>query len=206
MARRAIPTQQQLRNLEYRAGRGDAAAEAELRTLARTIAKRANQRMVELEKAGYETAALNRAQYWLNEIRGRNRYRENVKTLDMDTLMDELEKSTQFLRWQTSTVAGENLRRKHILEALAGKGIHPENEKLFLDFLDSEIWTEFKKFKGTDLQVEAAELLETQEDYDNLKKLYNDYEEHRLTRVQFEQAMSRLHEMRKDEGEESDET
>ena len=55
-------------------------------------------------------------------------------------------------------------------------------------------------------QVEAAVKLETQEDYDNLKKLYNDYEEHRLTRVQFEQAMIRLHEMRKDEEEESDET
>lgn len=197
MARRAIPTQQQLRNLEYRAGRGDAAAEAELRSLARTMAKRANQRMVELEKAGYETAALNRAQYWLNEIRGRNRYRENVKTLDMDILMDELEKSTQFLRWQTSTVAGETRRRKKILSALKGKGIEIKNEKIFLEFLDSDIWNEFKKYIGTDLQRIAGEVLETQEDLDNLKQMFNRYQEGRIGAVEFIRKMEDIQSQRK---------
>lgn len=199
MARRAIPTQQQLRNLEYRAGRGDAAAEAELRSLARSMAKRANQRMVELEKAGYETAALNRAQYWLNEIRGRNRYRENVKTLDMDILMDELEKSSQFLRWQTSTVAGENRRRKKILAALEDKGIEIKNEKIFLEFLDSDIWNEFKKYIGTDLQRIAGEVLETQEDLDNLKQMFKRYQEGRIGAVEFIRQMENIQSMRKEE-------
>lgn len=199
MARRAIPTQQQLRNLEYRAGRGDAAAEAELRSLARSMAKRANQRMVELEKAGYETAALNRAQYWLNEIRGRNRYRENVKTLDMDILMDELEKSSQFLRWQTSTVAGENRRRKKILDALKDNGIEVKNEKIFLEFLDSDIWNEFKKYIGTDLQRIAGEVLETQEDLDNLKQMFKRYQEGRIGAVEFIRQMENIQSMRKEE-------
>lgn len=199
MARRAIPTQQQLRNLEYRAGRGDAAAEAELRSLARSMAKRANQRMVELEKAGYETAALNRAQYWLNEIRGRNRYRENVKTLDMNILMDELEKSSQFLRWQTSTVAGENRRRKKILAALEDKGIEIKNEKIFLEFLDSDMWNEFKKYIGTDLQRIAGEVLETQEDLDNLKQMFKRYQEGRIGAVEFIRQMENIQSMRKEE-------
>lgn len=199
MARRAIPTQQQLRNLEYRAGRGDAAAEAELRALARTMAKRANQRMVELEKAGYETAALNRAQYWLNEIRGRNRYREHVKTMPLDTLMDELEKSTQFLRWQTSTVGGENKRRKKILDALKDKGIEVKNEKIFLEFLDSDIWNEFKKYIGTDLQRIAGEVLETQEDLDNLKQMFKRYQEDRIGAVEFIRQMENIQSMRKEE-------
>lgn len=199
MARRAIPTQQQLRNLEYRAGRGDAAAEAELRSLARSMAKRANQRMVELEKAGYETAALNRSQYWLNEIRGRNRYRENVKTLDMDILMDELEKSSQFLRWQTSTVAGENRRRKKILAALEDKGIEIKNEKIFLEFLDSDMWNEFKKYIGTDLQRIAGEVLETQEDLDNLKQMFKRYQEGRIGAVEFIRQMENIQSMRKEE-------
>lgn len=199
MARRAIPTQQQLRNLEYRAGRGDAAAEAELRALARTMAKRANQRMVELEKAGYETAALNRAQYWLNEIRGRNRYREHVKTMPLDTLMDELEKSTQFLRWQTSTVGGENKRRKKILDALKDKGIEVKNEKIFLEFLDSDIWNEFKKYIGTDLQRIAGEVLETQEDLDNLKQMFKRYQEGRIGAVEFIRQMENIQSMRKEE-------
>lgn len=199
MARRAIPTQQQLRNLEYRAGRGDAAAEAELRALARTMAKRANQRMVELEKAGYETAALNRAQYWLNEIRGRNRYREHVKTMPLDTLMDELEKSTQFLRWQTSTVGGENKRRKKILDALKDKGIEVKNEKIFLEFLDSDIWNEFKKYIGTDLQRIAGEILETQEDLDNLKQMFKRYQEGRIGAVEFIRQMENIQSMRKEE-------
>lgn len=199
MARRAIPTQQQLRNLEYRAGRGDAAAEAELRSLARSMAKRANQRMVELEKAGYETAALNRAQYWLNEIRGRNRYRENVKTLDMDILMDELEKSSQFLRWQTSTVAGENRRRKKILAALKDKGIEIKNEKIFLEFLESDMWNEFKKYIGTDLQRIAGEVLETQEDLDNLKQMFKRYQEGRIGAVEFIRQMENIQSMRKEE-------
>lgn len=199
MARRAIPTQQQLRNLEYRAGRGDAAAEAELRALARTMAKRANQRMVELEKAGYETAALNRAQYWINEIRGRNRYREHVKTMPLDTLMDELEKSTQFLRWQTSTVGGENKRRKKILDALKDKGIEVKNEKIFLEFLDSDIWNEFKKYIGTDLQRIAGEVLETQEDLDNLKQMFKRYQEGRIGAVEFIRQMENIQSMRKEE-------
>lgn len=199
MARRAIPTQQQLRNLEYRAGRGDAAAEAELRALARTMAKRANQRMVELEKAGYETAALNRAQYWLNEIRGRNRYREHVKMMPLDTLMDELEKSTQFLRWQTSTVGGENKRRKKILDALKDKGIEVKNEKLFLEFLDSDIWNEFKKYIGTDLQRIAGEVIETQEDLDNLKQMFKRYQEGRIGAVEFIRQMENIQSMRKEE-------
>lgn len=199
MARRAIPTQQQLRNLEYRAGRGDAAAEAELRALARTMAKRANQRMVELEKAGYETAALNRAQYWLNEIRGRNRYREHVKTMPLDTLMDELEKSTQFLRWQTSTVAGENRRRKKILAALEDKGIEIKNEKIFLEFLDSDMWNEFKKYIGTDLQRIAGEVLETQEDLDNLQQMFKRYQEGRIGAVEFIRQMENIQSMRKEE-------
>lgn len=199
MARRAIPTQQQLRNLEYRAGRGDAAAEAELRALARTMAKRANQRMVELEKAGYETAALNRAQYWLNEIRGRNRYREHVKTMPLDTLMDELEKSTQFLRWQTSTVGGENKRRKKILDALKDKGIEVKNGKIFLEFLDSDIWNEFKKYIGTDLQRIAGEVLETQEDLDNLKQMFKRYQEGRIGAVEFIRQMENIQSMRKEE-------
>lgn len=199
MARRAIPTQQQLRNLEYRAGRGDAAAEAELRALARTMAKRANQRIVELEKAGYETAALNRAQYWLNEIRGRNRYREHVKTMPLDTLMDELEKSTQFLRWQTSTVGGENKRRKKILDALKDKGIEVKNEKIFLEFLDSDIWNEFKKYIGTDLQRIAGEVLETQEDLDNLKQMFKRYQEGRIGAVEFIRQMENIQSMRKEE-------
>lgn len=199
MARRAIPTQQQLRNLEYRAGRGDAAAEAELRDLARTMAKRANQRMVELEKAGYETAALNRAQYWLNEIRGRNRYREHVKTMPLDTLMDELEKSTQFLRWQTSTVGGENKRREKILDALKDKGIELKNEKIFLEFLDSDIWNEFKKYIGTDLQRIAGEVLETQEDLDNLKQMFKRYQEGRIGAVEFIRQMENIQSMRKEE-------
>lgn len=199
MARRAIPTQQQLRNLEYRAGRGDAAAEAELRALARTMAKRANQRMVELEKAGYETAALNRAQYWLNEIRGRNRYREHVKTMPLDTLMDELEKSTQFLRWQTSTVGGENKRRKKILDALKDKGIEVKNEKIFLEFLDSDIWNEFKKYIGTDLQRIAGEVLETQEDLDNLKQMFKRYQEGRIGAVEFIRQIENIQSMRKEE-------
>lgn len=199
MARRAIPTQQQLRNLEYRAGRGDAAAEVELRALARTMAKRANQRMVELEKAGYETAALNRAQYWLNEIRGRNRYREHVKTMPLDTLMDELEKSTQFLRWQTSTVGGENKRRKKILDALKDKGIEVKNEKIFLEFLDSDIWNEFKKYIGTDLQLIAGDVLETQEDLDNLKQMFKRYQEGRIGAVEFIRQMENIQSMRKEE-------
>lgn len=199
MARRAIPTQQQLRNLEYRADRGDAAAEAELRALARTMAKRANQRMVELEKAGYKTAALNRAQYWLNEIRGRNRYREHVKTMPLDTLMDELEKSTQFLRWQTSTVGGENKRRKKILDALKDKGIEVKNEKIFLEFLDSDIWNEFKKYIGTDLQRIAGEVIETQEDLDNLKQMFKRYQEGRIGAVEFIRQMENIQSMRKEE-------
>lgn len=155
--------------------------------------------MVELEKAGYETAALNRAQYWLNEIRGRNRYREHVKTMPLDTLMDELEKSTQFLRWQTSTVGGENKRRKKILDALKDNGIEVKNEKIFLEFLDSDIWNEFKKYIGTDLQRIAGEVLETQEDLDNLKQMFKRYQEGRIGAVEFIRQMENIQSMRKEE-------
>lgn len=187
MARAKIPTIQEINNLY---NRGDIEA---LRDLNEKLAKRANQRMKELEKRGLETAAYNRAQGYIQEYKelGNGKNFSRRKGLDIDELLQNVKEESNFLRSQTSTVSGEAKRRDQIFNTLTkkdknGKSIIPEvspedvdsYKKKFLDFLDTDVWNEIKKSLYADTNItmdEAGEAIKAGASVEDLEKAFSDY-------------------------------
>lgn len=188
MARAKIPTIQEINNLY---ARGDIVA---LRSLNETLAKRANQRMKEFEKRGLETAAYNRAKGFIQEYEelGNGINFSRRKSLDIDDLVLNITEEAKFLRSQTSTVSGEMKRREKIFDTLTkkdknGKSIIPLPEeagevesykKKFLDFLDSDVWSEIKKSLYADTNItmdEAGEAIAAGASVDDLVSAFNDF-------------------------------
>lgn len=158
--RKAVPTTEYLKSL-YEAGNIE-----ELQRQNEIMAKRANTRMRELEKAGLDsTAALKRAKHYLGDTdyTSANRFSRSKK-LSLDDLYEQTVQEGKFLRAQTSTAAGELKRREEIWSSLTSQRIDEATgdikepvislagiddvdayKEKFLDFLDSGAWEEFKK-------------------------------------------------------------
>ena len=187
MARAKIPTIQEINNLY---NRGDIEA---LRDLNEKLAKRANQRMKELEKRGLETASYNRAQGYIQEYKelGNGRNFSRRKSLDIDELLQNVKEESNFLRSQTSTISGEMKRREKIFNTLTkkdenGKSIIPvvspeetdSYKKKFLDFLDTDVWDEIKKSLYSDTNItmdEAGEAIKAGADIKDLQSAFTEF-------------------------------
>lgn len=188
MAKAKIPTIQEIDNL-YRSGDVDA-----LRALNEKLAKRANQRMKELEKRGFETAAYTRAKGYIQEYKelGNGVNFSRRKSLDIDDLVQNIKEESNFLRSKTSTASGELDRREKIFDTLtkkdkSGKSIIPsvsevdnrdQYKRKFLDFLDSDVWSEIKKSLYADTNItmdEAGEAIASGASIADLEKAFNDY-------------------------------
>lgn len=187
-AKTKIPTIQEINNL-YQQGDIDS-----LRKINETLAKRANQRIKEFEDRGLETAAYNRAKGFIQEYSemGNGRNFSRRKSLDIDDLMLNIKEESKFLRSQTSTVSGEMKRREKIFNTLTKKDKNghsviplpeePEErnsyKKKFLDFLDSDVWSEIKKSLYADTNItmdEAGEAIAAGASVDDLVEAFNDY-------------------------------
>lgn len=187
MKRGAIPTIQEIESLY---NKGDVEA---LRKINETLAKRANQRIKEFEDRGMETAAYNRAKGYIQEYKelGNGENFSRRKSLDIDDLVQNIKEESKFLRSQTSTVSGEMKRREKIFNTLTkkdenGKAIInvPDEQdidtykKKFLDFLDTDVWSEIKKSLYADTNItmdEAGEAIAAGASVDDLVTAYNDF-------------------------------
>ena len=161
-----IPTIQEIRKLAERADAGDASALSELGQLNNRLAKRANERMRDIERKGMQgTAAYNRAKYWMQEeadFAGNDYFSQATtllspkeaaknplsKKLTVEDATNNLEAITDFLRSQTSTSAGEMKRRTNIGDKLVDAGFFddvmndPEN-KYSIDELKDKLMQMF---------------------------------------------------------------
>ena len=191
MARKgSIPTTQELEQIYNRAMSGDASAEKELGDLNNRIAKRANERMRDIERKGLEgTAAYNRAKYFIQEQEfGPGEYFSQSRKLDLDDMMLNIENASTYLRSQTSTAAGEMKRRSDIIDKLSDRGYIdlPDDsgdvegfKKKFLDFLDSNAWADIKKHMyatGSGMLGEAAEAIQNGANVNDLLRSFKDYQ------------------------------
>lgn len=155
-------------------------------------AKRANQRMVELEKHGFDsTAAYKRATDWLKEKSKFSAGQRFSRSKDMsaEDLKDQLVQEANFLRAQTSTRKGELERREHIFESLTtsndkrGPVIEVPSgmdrdafKQKFLDFLDDNAWDELKKhIYSQDILNEAGEAMAAGASIDDLTTALEEY-------------------------------
>lgn len=170
---------------------------AELRRLNEQLGKRSNERMRQLEKRGFDgTAAYKRAESFLDksEYAKNNRFSRSKK-IDEKALLDQVKQEANFLRWQTSTVAGELKRREKIFDTLTSQRINPVTgeieepvidipsnmstnafKKKFMEFLDSNAWDEIKKHMyQSNILNEAGEAISAGASVEELKEAVHAY-------------------------------
>lgn len=186
-AKTKIPTVQEIDNL-YKSGDIEA-----LRAINEKLAKRANQRLAEFDKRDMETAAVTRAKGFIQEYKelGNGKNFSRRKSMDIDDLVLNIKEESKFLRSQTSTVSGEMKRREKIFNTLTkkdknGKSIIPtvskeetdSYKKKFLEFLDSDVWSEIKKTLYSDTNItmdEAGEAIASGASVEDLESAFSDY-------------------------------
>lgn len=184
-----IPTSQEVDRLYQRATSGDNAALQELGDLNNKLAKRANERMRDIECQGLKgTAAYNRAKYYIQDQDfGKGDYFSQSRKLDPDDLLMNIDNVSEYLRAETSTSAGERKRRQNISDSLENKGffddVAPEDvndtKKQLLDFFDTDAWEDIRKHNkgGTNEMVaEAVEAIENGALLGDLKRAFKDFQ------------------------------
>lgn len=189
MARRGyIPTVQEVNAIYERAESGDPDAIKELGDLNNKLAKRANERMRDIERKGMEgTAAYNRAKYWLQEEAdfSGNEYFSQSRKLSPEDALANIEAVSDYLRAQTSTAAGEMERRKNISDKLEEMDFFDDVEdpeqtkKQLMEFFDTDAWADIRKNNkgGTNLLVaEAADALSAGALVGDLKRAFKDFQ------------------------------
>ena len=179
MAKSEVISMSELRNLENLADAGSEDAAQQLRDLSRVYSKRASERMRSLERSGINTAALQKAQYYLDD-RGRTRFGAG-KRASLDDVVENLEQARKFLTWQTSTIGGERERLNKMLKTMErngqiGKFSNPKDRETFLNFLGSNAFADIKKYIGTNLS-EAQQAIEAGAKVEDLERIYNQYAE-----------------------------
>lgn len=181
MARKDVPSMEYITNL-YESGDIQ-----ELRNINETLAKRANWRLSDLENKGLDSsAAYNRATYYLSEVfeySGGDRFSRSKK-MDIDSLYEQIQQESNFLRWQTSTAAGERERRERVFNTLEENNIIEIPEGIsksafkdkFLRFLSDDAWTEIKKhLYHKDILNEAGEAIAAGASVQELSQAMTDY-------------------------------
>lgn len=200
MAKRGyIPTTQEIRRLAAQAEKGDPDAAQRLGDLNNRLAKRANERMRDIERKGLAgTGAYNRAKYWLQEEAdfSGNDYFSQSRKLSPEDAEANLEAITDYLRSQTSTAAGEKRRRQSIGDKLYDKGFFDDYldelpdeadkgaalddmQQKLMQMFDTDAWDDIRKQNkgGTNaLVAEAVDALSQGALIGDLKRAFRDFQ------------------------------
>lgn len=129
-----------LRSLLRSANSGNKDSLQTLQAQARKLGKRANQRMLRLERSGLDYYAYDRASEFLKTEMMRNRFPESVKTMDPTDIVRSIEEAQKFLSSPTSLVSEQKKIRKNRLEGFKAANIEvPEDQvDALMRFLGSQ--------------------------------------------------------------------
>ena len=119
---------------------------AELNKLRRRLAKRANQRMREIERAGYTDAyvyATTMSGYL--QPTDRTRFYEGTRQMDLFTLREELNELRWFLNAKTSTVGGIRSFERETSKQFANLKSFKKSPDLFWKYMSSASVKHLKK-------------------------------------------------------------
>lgn len=133
------------------------AAYEELVARNKALAGVANRRLTNLEKAGFERWAYDRAITHIESIDGKGASRFNKNLTDIVDLQLNIQEMSKFLNSKSSTVAGNRDIDKEIINAFRNKSINlGEDVKFlkikkvdvnaFIDIIKSDAWEELKKY------------------------------------------------------------
>lgn len=189
MAKRLEITAQMLDDLFVDAMGGDWQAEQEYRDLARKLAKRSNQQMLEQERRDVTGEAWRTAQDFLggdpDADRGA-RFRENNKNMDLETLRDMVDAMEEFTNARDYSIPYARESRDQIddlMPALADAGLDVSDDRTMFwmnELFKTKAWQEVKKAnsrEGTGLIQLAADAFRMGKTVDDLLTAYNQYTE-----------------------------
>ena len=117
MARKAL-TQEEIYDLYQAARGGDKSALARLGEVSSYYGKKANERIKEFREADVSSQALKRAEHFLQEELGREKF-SRAKKMDAYDLYKNASEARRFMRAKTGTVKREQKRMTRVLEKLS---------------------------------------------------------------------------------------
>lgn len=155
----------------------------ELNKLRRRLAKRANQRLRDIERAGYTDAyvyASTMSGYLLPSER--TRFFEGTRNLELRSLKTELDELRWFLNAKTSTVGGIRKFERATSQKFAELGSFQKNPDLFWKYMSSASVKHLKK-----LGYSSEELIEfydfateSRVGYDDVMSAVRDFEQKKI--------------------------
>lgn len=143
----------------------------------RQLAKRANQRLVRLERAGQTQYAYGIAKKYLQDI-GRNRFAETekrIKNLTRSQLTSEINAAIEFLTAKTSTLSGIKAVQKSAVDRLRGMGYNVDNGDFFAFLKSDEYKAALRKITSDEIMRQLDEALYTGVSLDTIIADYRDY-------------------------------
>lgn len=150
-------------NKLIRQARTNPTALSKLRAYNMRLAKRANQRLLRLERADFAYFAYDRAVHFTQTELGRNRFSANA-SLDYDTLRLQVKELETFLSAETSTVSGQRKIFNENIERFRQMGVKipTGKERAFAEYLTLDAFNELKgEYIPSDLLIEnIGELFE----------------------------------------------
>lgn len=150
-----------LRSLLRSANSGNKDSLQILQAQARKLGKRANQRMLRLERSGLDYYAYDRTSEFLKTEMMRNRFPESVKSMDTADIVRSIEEAQKFLSSPTSLVSEQKKIRKNRLEGFKAANIEVPEDQVdkLMRFLGSQ---------GMEAVWNKASSVETSEEIVNL--------------------------------------
>lgn len=179
MAKRII-TSQILDDLFIDAMGGDSDAERQYRELARLLAKRSNQQMLQQERRDITGEAYRRAQTFLGDT---SRFRENTANTEITALREQVNEMMIFQSSRDYSVvyAGKSkIEIGTLMPALQAAGVDVSDERVTFwmnEMFKTGAWQEYKKAHGksTDLIIAAQDQFKKGKTVDDLLDAYKEY-------------------------------
>lgn len=143
----------------------------------RKLAKRANQRLVRLERAGQTQYAYGIAKKYLQDI-GRNRFAETdkrIKNLTRSQLTGEINAAIEFLTAKTSTLSGIKAVQKSAVDRLRAMGYNVDNGDFFAFLKSDEYKAALRKITSDEIMCQLDEALYNGVSLDTIIADYRDY-------------------------------
>lgn len=138
-----IVNHQEVIKLSRRATNGDTGAYEALVSYINSNYRRANTRLLSLEKAGFDMYAYDRAEHFLETVFERKRFPKATSKRDEWDIIQEAQQLSKFLNAKTSTIRGFREIEEKRLSNLREKypeinGMTAEKQRSFLRFISGE--------------------------------------------------------------------
>lgn len=143
----------------------------------------ANKRLRELEKAGYQTQAYKKAQYYIKKGGERRSRYQRTRLKDNQPVGSVLYKAQQakaFLELKTSTVQGYEQSLDESLDTITTRYGDIKNKELFKEYLKSDFFKRYVEGNSDEAFTFGIDNIENTDDLIKLQDLYEQFEQGNL--------------------------